>query len=796
MNEEKNFEVLSEELSEMNESLKTVENITLPESLSAENISHKLKDIPQDVNTKNTENTKKLNPSKRKNRKRLYRAVAAAAAVIIAVTSVAVVKPWQETPVEESKDEVQTEIQDYSEIEELFAEYSKNYKSYSIRNSITGFFSNSKDAAAENFAVNDSSTGTGSSVTLQSSTYYNKYNAEIGTLTEEALEGSSSDHGETNEQVQGVSEADIIKNDGKYLYIVNPNEPDWVTFYEVLDDSLDISKTTSVNTAEKTTPGYNPNDSENDEEGAAEEEKEQETAENGIPVLDYDCSVSIVEPQNDGELKTVGTVSVDPPADNGIYYMNISEIYVSGNRLLALLNGTCSDGNAEKVYYGYGDSVTIAVSFDISDIKNPKEEWRIYQQGNYVSSRLIGDELVVISDYYVDITADTDVVKANCVPEISCNDEEFSRISSSDVCVMEEVNDSSYLVASVMDTDDENTLKTKAVLGAGENVYCTTETLYATSTEYDNGDYATEIFGSSSDEKTQIYKFDIRNYEIKYLGNGCVKGHALNQFSIDEYNGNLRIATTSGNWGDSLINQLYVLGDDLKIIGSVENIAKGETIKSVRFTGDTAYVVTFEQTDPLFVIDLSDPAAPVIKGELKIPGYSAYLHPVGENLVLGVGVDGDENGANNGLKVSLFDVSDPQNPKECDKFTIASVETDNRSSFVYSDAYYDHKALCRDSENNIMYIPYSKSDYVWAYANGYSQSEKFTAGVLALRVNEAEKTLSDAGDYKVTSDNNTNIRDFSRATYINNLVFGYSANRGILCSFDKTSQDLLDTVTF
>jgi uncharacterized secreted protein with C-terminal beta-propeller domain len=330
----------------------------------------------------------------------------------------------------------------------------------------------------------------------------------------------------------------------------------------------------------------------------------------------------------------------------------------------------------------------MAVSYDISDRKNVKEEWRVFQDGEYISSRLIGDELVLLSNYYVDISEDADVVKANCVPENSCDGKTFSRVAVDDICIMEEICDTSYLVASVLDTDDENTLKTEAVLGAGQNVYCTTDTLYATSTEYNyNNARMAEVFDYSETVKTQIYKFDISDYDIKYLKNASVDGSALNQFSMDEYNGYLRIATTSGSWGDSLTNQLYILDENLQTVGKIEGIAKGESIRSVRFVGDTGYVVTFEQTDPLFVIDLSDPEKPEMLGSVEITGFSSLLVPAGDGKLIGIGMstaEGEFGEVEDGLKIALFDISDPLEPKVLD-----SKEYKDKSS----DVQYDHKAL-------------------------------------------------------------------------------------------------------
>lgn len=808
MNDNRDFELFTEEeLKALDESLQKTEKTELPESLSPESIENLIKDVPQDAIP-----IEAATPKKRNKKKIILSSISAAAAVIVAVTSVAIIRPWEKVPpkVEDSViGDPPKQTQDYTEIEEMFAGYANEYQTVKFQNepyTLKGFgsiFGNKSESAILEDAV-DMNASSAPQADAESGVIFNEAVTQSTTTSD-----NKTQHGETNEQVQGVSEADVIKNDGKYLYIVNPENANWDTYYRECSLYYNYKNGLEETTARvQSTPGYNPDAEEILEAKKPETtEKEEKTtvAEEvtELPELEYSCEISIIEPNGKGELKNINKIEIAKPKREDIFYMNVQEMYVLNNRLIAVLNCQLKreENNAnEKAMYdclyggGSGKNITMAVCFDISDRKNVKEEWRVFQDGGYISSRLIGDELVLLSQYYVDITQDVDIVKENCVPENSCDGKKFSRVLVDDICIMEDVYDTSYLVASVLDTDDENTLKTEAVLGAGQNVYCTTETLYATSTEYNTGDVRkAEVFGLSETVKTQIYKFDIRNYDIKYLKNASVDGSALNQFSMDEFNGYLRIATTSGDWGENLINQVYVLDQNLETVGLLKDIAKGERIKSVRFTGNTAYVVTFIQTDPLFVIDLTDVKAPKILGELKIPGYSAYLHPVGDGLVMGVGLDGTETGTNGGMKVSLFDVSDPTKPIECGKFTMSGYESDEAQVYVDSDAYYDHKALCWDAENKIMYVPYSKNVHRWAYSDGKNYN-KTTAGIVALKVNEAEKSLKTAGDYIANSTDYAQPDEFSRATYINDVVFGYSTYTGLLCSFDKGTQKQLDTL--
>ncbi len=208
-------------------------------------------------------------------------------------------------------------------------------------------------------------------------------------------------------------------------------------------------------------------------------------------------------------------------------------------------------------------------------------------------------------------------------------------------------------------------------------------------------------------ERTVIQKIAIGNGKIAYKGQGSVPGTVLNQFSMDEHKGYLRVATTAGNvWSngkDMSRNNVYVLNEEMNVVGMVEDLAPGEKIYSARFMGNRAYMVTFKKVDPLFVIDLKDPYNPKVLGKLKIPGYSDYLHPYDENHIIGLGKEAVESEEGNfawyqGMKLALFDVSDPENPKEVSKFSIGDRGTD-------SYALQDHKAFLFSKEKNLLVIP-------------------------------------------------------------------------------------------
>ncbi|HEX7096791.1 MAG TPA: beta-propeller domain-containing protein [Acidimicrobiales bacterium] len=235
-----------------------------------------------------------------------------------------------------------------------------------------------------------------------------------------------------------------------------------------------------------------------------------------------------------------------------------------------------------------------------------------------------------------------------------------------------------------------------SVLAGGETAYASADRLYVATTAYVDPtvferDDEEEIERLQQDFGTSIHAFDISGSEpARYLASGEVPGHLINQFAMSEHEGKLRAATTRGmpwnatDTSESLITVLEQQGDALVPVGQVGDMGRGESIYSVRYSGDVAYVVTFRRTDPFYTVDLSDPAAPRVLGELKIPGYSSYLHPIEDDLVIGVGQQATDEGRIQGLKVSLFDVSDLAAPAELATWTLRD------SSSV---AEYDHHAF-------------------------------------------------------------------------------------------------------
>jgi uncharacterized secreted protein with C-terminal beta-propeller domain len=365
----------------------------------------------------------------------------------------------------------------------------------------------------------------------------------------------------------------------------------------------------------------------------------------------------------------------------------ITDIYVSSNRLVVFASSDY------YYYYDYfeeddqrGPQTTLTV-YDISDKENPEKIRELGMDGYYFNSRLIGDYLyyIITNPAYVN----DDIVPLPGIREDStwCNIEPESIWYPNNTRGWMQF----YTIAGLDIKDPEAKLATETfLLDGGSTIYVSASNLYLTTQ------------GWSSD--TTITKIGIEEGTIIFKANGTVPGYVLNQFSMDEHNGYFRIATTDHDWrSDSSGNNVYVLNEDMEIVGELEDLAPGEEIYSARFMGERCYLVTFKKVDPLFTIDLSDPENPTVLGKLKIPGYSDYLHPYDENTLIGIGketVEAEEGDFAwyQGVKISLFDVSDVGNPRELAKIEIGSRGTD-------SPALYDHHAFLFSKARNLLVIP-------------------------------------------------------------------------------------------
>lgn len=448
---------------------------------------------------------------------------------------------------------------------------------------------------------------------------------------------SNVEYSETNIQVKGVDEADIVKTDGEYIYSVN-------------EQKIFITKA------------------------------------------------------NNGNLENISSIECA---------YNISDLYVYEDKLVALsevnLKTLYSVDGVDEEFYDYTSDkiLTKAYIYDLADINNPTEISTFTQSGSYLSSRRIDNIIYLTTRYSIYDYEIIDEAEPETYCPIYSTDNTVDCVEPKNIVVSENVNNIEYVtVASINLDNTEDFADMCSVLGSGSEIYSSLNNLYVASYSYDE-----------DSDITQIMRFTLDNAEITLNGSLTVDGTLLNQFSMDEYNGFFRVVTEvteySTQYGDyyetfsmdDSKTALYVFDSDLKIAGKTENVAEGEQVKSVRFDGDIAYFVTFRQTDPLFTVDLSDPYSPEILSELKIPGFSEYLHVFGDGLLFGFGREADTaTGISEGLKLTMFDTSDKTNVTEI----ATRIFTD---SDAYSNAEYDHKAIFVDEEKGIVGIPY------WIYTD-------------------------------------------------------------------------------
>ncbi|MFH1255890.1 MAG: beta-propeller domain-containing protein [Candidatus Diapherotrites archaeon] len=495
----------------------------------------------------------------------------------------------------------------------------------------------------------------------------------IAPMASEGVAGSSSPrYSETNIQVAGVDEADIVKTDGKYIYAISGSKLFIVEAYPA--ENAEIVSTISLSTNS------------------------------------YAVNEMFI---NDNSLLVIGQ-------GRGTYAMPMEK-------------GIAVPGIIAQEYYPYPYSfdTTLVQLYDISDRENPKLEREVEFEGRYVSSRKIGsDAYFVMSSYPQYRVLEENVSENEIIPKYRENaDENFVPVGGcGDIGYLEPIAAESFVtVASISMSDYSKEITKETAVGSAQNVFASSENLYLAQSSWNYEEpIPLPLIGSivpqSSGESTKVHKFSLENGNIKYLGSMDAPGHILNQFSMDEFEGYFRIATTRGNvsrQGGGTSNNIYLFDKNLKRVGVLEDLAPGEKIYSARFMGNKAYLVTFKKVDPLFVIDLSEPSNPKVLGKLKIPGYSDYLHPIDETHILGLGKDTIEAEEGDfawyqGIKLAVFDVSDVEHPKEMFKEVIGVRGTD-------SYALRDHKAFLFDKEKELLVLP-----ILLAEDTGSSESPRYS----------------------------------------------------------------------
>ena len=357
---------------------------------------------------------------------------------------------------------------------------------------------------------------------------------------------------------------------------------------------------------------------------------------------------------------------------------SIEDLYLDGDRLMLVTTGyESSMEEAESDMYTVNRyQYTALTVYDITEREHPEVTGRITQEGDYRQSRKNGDYVYLLTQYSPSLGDSFE--DSSVMPLVN-----EQKLAISDVYLPDQTSQPDYLVASGINIQDpENVISSKAIVSGAADFYMSSDNLFICNNNWNDGKSSTESL-----------RFACEDGEIT-AGAMCeLPGFLNDTFSLDEYQGYLRVLLTEDSNGES--NSLYILDADMQVTGAIRDLADGETIRSARFMGTIAYFVTFRQTDPLFCADLSDPDNPQILSELKLTGFSSYLHPYGDHLLLGVGYEAEEEtGSQTGVKLSMFDISEPSQVEELDKYVIKG------ASYLPSD--YDYKAILADGEKNLI----------------------------------------------------------------------------------------------
>ena len=402
------------------------------------------------------------------------------------------------------------------------------------------------------------------------------------------------------------------------------------------------------------------------------------------------------------------TVLPDGPGEYA--YADDRQLLLSGDRAL-VISRAYGGAVYGDVAYGGGAAKTLLTEIDVSDPTTMTILSSTTVDGNYVSARQSADTARIVVSSYPDAPVAERGRGRAFLPRAVIHDRvagESSRrklLGCADVRRPQRFSGGEMLSVLTIDlATGLPAIDTDAVMAGGEIVYGSPTSLYVATQRWLGPDASASRI---SDVRTQIHRFDVSDpSSTSYVATGAVEGFMLSQWSMSEHEGVLRVAsTTSPPWvqgeesaeSESFVTTLAPDGDRLVAVGEVGGLGRGEQIYAVRFIGDAGYVVTFRQVDPLYTLDLSNAADPRVVGELKVPGYSAYLHPIGDGLLLGIGQDASADGITTGVQVSLFDVSDPAAPTR-----ISHVGLGNGT---YTEVEYDHHAFTFVAETGLAVLP-------------------------------------------------------------------------------------------
>ena len=388
----------------------------------------------------------------------------------------------------------------------------------------------------------------------------------------------------------------------------------------------------------------------------------------------------------------------------------VADLMIEGQTLIVLAHGFSANldgwGGNQGTWLSLQATSLKTAFYDIADPASPRLLSVLSQSGSLVDSRLSDGMLYLVSQYMVD-TANADPNDPATIVPLTGTP--ATPVPVSDVFIMPTVDSPTYSLVTAIDVAGRRMTGEQAVLGRADTVYMSPDNLYLACTQWIGdlpGVLRSEVTvpggaGAYTGAITDIVRIGLAGGKPVVAATATVAGNIVNQFALDEYDGHLRLVTTWNDTTNSKWQQnaaLWVLDSSLSAVSSIPELARDEGVQSVRFDGATAYVVTYRQVDPLFAIDLSDPAHPVVMSALKIPGFSTYLHVFGDGLLLGVGMG--DGGV--GLKISMFDVSNPYDVRE---FSTLPIDADS------TDVSYDHHAAFVDVPNSLVGFPTTK----WTY---------------------------------------------------------------------------------
>jgi len=481
--------------------------------------------------------------------------------------------------------------------------------------------------------------------------------------------GHTDDYSKTNVQVEGIDEGDIVKTDGVYIYSLRGSK---LSIFKAEGANTHLVSTTEIgSTTEITNPGY---------------------------VMD------------------IGFPSSFEYANEMYLYENYVVIITQFSKYML------------SYWRGFADAQSCnAYIYDVSTPEKPELVHKLGQDGSNLASRLIDNTLYLITTYYVYDIFENE--PESYIPAFYI-DNVRTLISPNCIAIMPYANFSRFTIVSAIDILSGTITANQTLLGGGSIVYMSWQNLYIADNEYktvestyDDGNFT--IVDYTNYSSTNITRLDISSGNVAVAAYGNVPGYLGDQFHLDEYQGYLRIVTTSDSYTYSTIedrvrgvvgyvggqsstsNGLYVLDMSLIQVGAVDNLAPDEYVYSVRFDGDIGYFVTFRTVDPLFAVDLSNPYNPIVLSALKIPGFSQYMHVFSDGLLFGLGYNADETtGRREVMKLSMFDTSNPADVVEAHTLSINA---------NYSTALYNHKAIVVDSGKNIISFPADSEYAIYGY---------------------------------------------------------------------------------